>query len=290
MNETFPSIWAWLNEFSSRQLILIGSVSVTPRKVIIALFALWFFNLLSHIIERSIHRAMSGKDYDAGAKTSLERFARYGIMSVGVFITLTYIGVNMRTLETFGAVLGVGIGFGLQNITQNFVSGLILLLERPIKRGDIVDVNGTTGRVLDIRARSTMVLTRDDVVIIVPNSDFITKAIINQSFSGDKIRYSIKVVADNDTDAALLRKTLLKIADDHPKVLKSPPPSVGFRESSEGSMDFSLLIWLSELWFKDVILSELRFEIDRQFKEIGIKKPVSSMDVNVKSLPKEKKV
>jgi len=286
MGDTFPSVWAWLNEFSSRQLVRIGDVDLTPRKIILALFALWFFNLLSHLFERIIHRALSGKDYDQGAKTSLERFARYGILAIGTFITLSYVGINMRTLETFSAVLGVGIGFGLQNITQNFVSGLILLMERPIKRGDIVDVNGTTGRVLDIRARSTMVLTRDDVVIIVPNSDFITKSIINQSFSGDKIRYSIRIVADNGTDAEKLRKTLLSIAEAHPKVLKSPPPSVGFRESDENGMDFSLLIWLSELWFKDVILSELRFEIDKQFKDAGIKKPVSSMDVNVKSLPK----
>jgi small-conductance mechanosensitive channel len=288
MSETFPSIWAWLNDFSSRQLIVIGSAALTPRKIIVSLFAIWFFNFLSHLVERAIRRAMSGKGFETGANSSVERFARYGVLSIGTFITLSYIGVNMRTLETFSAVLGVGIGFGLQNITQNFVSGLILLVERPIKRGDIVDVNGTTGRVLDIRARSTMVLTRDDVVIIVPNSEFVTKSVINQSFSGDKIRYTIKVVADSDTDAEKLRKLLLKIAEDHPKVLKSPPPAIGFRESDENGMVFCLFIWLSELWFKDVILSDLRFEIDKHLKANGIMKPVNSMDVFVKSLPRDR--
>lgn len=289
MSESFPTIWAWLYHLSARKFSL-GNIEVQIGAVVISLFLLWFFNFLSHIAERIVQRTMTNKEYDPGAKTSVERFVRYGVVSIGLFVALANLGVNMRTLETFGAVLGVGIGFGLQNITQNFVSGLILLTERPIKRGDIVDVDGTSGRVLDIRARSTMILTRDDVVIFVPNSDFIVKPIINQSFTGDKVRYSIRVIADNNTDANQLRELLMEIADSHPKVLKSPPPWVGFKESAEGSMDFSLMIWLSELWFKDVILSELRFEIDKQFKKHGIQKPVTSMDVNVVSLPKEKKV
>lgn len=290
MTESFPSFWAWLHEVSSYKLIVIGTTKLTPGKIFIAIFLLWLFNLLAHAAEKAFHRALIKRDYDPGAKASMERFARYGVFTLGIFFALSYIGVNMSTLETFGAVLGVGIGFGLQNITQNFISGLILLTERPIKRGDLVDVDGTVGRVLDIRARSTLILTRDDVVIIVPNSEFITKQVVNQSFSGDKIRYTIQIGAAYDADVEKVRELLLEAAGEHPKVLKTPPPSVVFKDFGTSSLDFSLRVWLSELWFNEVILSEIRFEIEKKFKANDIQIPYQQLDIYVKSLPKSDKV
>lgn len=288
MFDSLPIYFAKLNLFLSYELIKIGEVILTPRKVIIALFALWFFHMLSHSVERAIRKTLLKKDFDPGAKTSIERFARYGVFTIGIFISLSYIGVNLRTLETFGAVLGVGIGFGLQNITQNFISGLILLTERPIKRGDLVVVDGVTGRVLDIRARSTLVLTRDDVVIIVPNSEFITKQVVNQSFSGEKIRYSINVGVAYGSDIKKVQEILLSIVENHPQVLKSPPPSVQFRNFGSSSLDFSVFIWLSELWFHERILSDIRVEIDRLFRENSIQIPFQQMDLHVKTTPKDK--
>ncbi len=278
-----------INSLMSQELIRIGEVAVTPRKIAIALFALWFFSKLSKAVERALHRALIKKDFDPGAKTAIERFARYGVFTLGVIITLSYVGVNLRTLETFGAVLGVGIGFGLQNITQNFISGLILLTERPIKRGDLVVVDGITGRVLDIRARSTLVLTRDDVVIIVPNSEFITKQVVNQSFSGERIRYSIHLGVAYGSDTQKVQEILLSVVNAHPQVLKTPPPSVQFKDFGASSLDFKVQIWLSELWFNEVILSEIRFEIDRQFRLHDISIPFQQMDIHVKSMAKEKR-
>lgn len=289
MFESLPQFLAKMHLFMSQELIRIGEVSLTPRKLVIALFAIWFFSKLSRFVERAIHRTLIKKDFDPGAKTSIERFARYGVFTIGIIVTLSYVGVNLRTLETFGAVLGVGIGFGLQNITQNFISGLILLTERPIKRGDLVVVDGISGRVLDIRARSTLVLTRDDVVMIVPNSDFITKQIVNESFSGERIRKSIKIGVAYGSDTAKVEKLLLAIVENHPQVLKSPPPGVVFKDFGASSLDFSVSIWLSELWFAETILSELRFEIDRQFRENNIEIPFQQMDVHVKTLAKEKR-
>ncbi len=265
-----PLFLARLYSFLSYELMKIGEVSLTPQKLIIALFAIWVSSKLSYAVEGALRRSLAKKDFDPGAKVSMERFARYGVFTLGVIITLSYVGVNLRTLETFGAVLGVGIGFGLQNITQNFISGLILLTERPIKRGDLVVIDGISGRVLDIRARSTLVLTRDDVVIIVPNSEFITKQVVNQSFSGERIRYAIHVGVAYGSDLKKVQETLLAIAKKHPQVLQTPPPSVQLREFGLHAVDFSLRIWLSELWFNEVILSELRFEIDKQFAENNI--------------------
>ncbi len=289
MFESLPLYWSQLNTFLSHELVRIGEVPLTPRKIVVALFAVWFFSKLSQFVEKTLHRALLKKDFDPGAKASIERFARYGVFFLGIVITLSYVGVNLRTLETFGAVLGVGIGFGLQNITQNFISGLILLTERPIKRGDVVVIDGVSGRILDIRARSTLVLTRDDVVIIVPNSEFITKQVVNQSFSGERIRYSIAIGVAYGSDTKKVTELLLAAAEAHPQVLKTPPPAVTFKSFGASSLDFSVSVWLSELWFYEVILSEIRLEIEQTLRKHKIEIPFQQMDVNVRSLPAKDK-
>ena len=159
----------------------LGDQEISIKILIVFLALIFGFSWLSKWIERFIHKTLLYKDIDPGIKGSIERFSRYLILSLGVLISLSSIGINLSSLTVFGGIVGVGIGFGLQNITQNFMSGIIILLERPIKKGDIVQVGQTSGRVLDIKARSTLILTRDDVVMIVPNSDFITKQVVNDS-------------------------------------------------------------------------------------------------------------
>lgn len=280
------NVFQQINLLLSYPLFHLGTSPITPRKIMIAIFALWFFNFLAHWIEKLIHRTLVRKDFDPGAKGAIERFTRYGIFAVGLIMTLSYLGINLSSLETIGAALTVGLGFGLQNITQNFISGLILLTERPIKRGDLVIVEGTTGRVLDIRARSTLVLTRDDVVIVVPNSQFIAQQVVNQSFSGDKIRYNIHVGVAYGSDVERVKQTLLTIARNHPKVLQSPPPDVIFDDFGDSALKFTLRLWLSELWFYEIILSEIRFEIDKSFRDERIHIPFAQMDIHVKDMPR----
>lgn len=275
MAEFFPVIWGYLDQIFSFELIAIGKISITPWKLVVSSLCFWFFVLLSQIVERTIRKSMALKGVHPDAKTPTERFAKYAILLVGIMVVLAYLGVSTRSIETFGAVLGVGIGFGLQNITQNFISGIILLAEKPIKRGDIVILeNGSTGRVLDIRARSTYVLTRDDVVVIVPNSDFITKQVVNESYSGDKIRQSIEVTVAYGTDAQVVRQLLLDVANEHPHVMKALPPAVNLTSFGTSGMHFSLMIWISELWFYQSILSDIRFEVNRKFAENKIIIPI----------------
>lgn len=285
MGDFFPLFWKQLEHIFSFQLIEIGTVSITPWKLIVSTLCFWFFNLLSQIVERTLRKSLALREPDIGSKTPTERFARYAILFVGIMVILAYLGVNTRSIETFGAVLGVGIGFGLQNITQNFISGIILLAEKPIKRGDIVVLeNGTNGRVLDIRARSTYVLTRDDIVIVVPNSDFITKQVTNESYSGEKIRYTVNVGISYGSDLEKVRQVLLDVANTHPHVLKTPPSIVLLQEFANSSINFSLMVWISELWFHQTILSDIRFDIAKKFKEQKITIPFPQMDLHVKEL------
>jgi len=270
--------------FLKHPIVVLGDKPISIMSLFAVLALLWGFSWLSRRTERFIHKALLYKDIDPGIKGSIETFSKYLVLIVGIMISMSSIGLNMNSLTAFWTVLGVGLGFGLQNITQNFISGIIILLERPIKKGDIVRIGETSGRVLDIKARSTLILTRDDIVIVVPNSQFISEQVINESFSGRKIRLHLKVGVAYGSDVDLVTKTLLEAAKDHEKVLKSPPPTVTLEDFGESSLVFHLRIWSSELWFYDILLSELRYSITKGFKENDIRIPFPQRDVHIKEV------
>ncbi|MCF8060583.1 MAG: mechanosensitive ion channel [Bacteriovoracaceae bacterium] len=243
--------------------------------------------LISKMAERGVRRLLAErKDIDSGMKDSILRFTRYTILVVGGFVTLDTVGIKMSSLAAVGAVLMVGIGFGLQNITQNFISGLIILLERPIKVGDLVEVKGVSGKVMEIGARSTLINTRDDVSIIVPNSQFISEQVINETLSGDKIRYRVEVGVAYGTDPRLVERILDEIAQKHSRVLKSPPPKVFFKGFGGSSLDFSLTVWVSDIWSYESILSDIRFMICDAFKEEKVEIPFMQVDLHMKDKAK----
>ena len=282
-SEIISTLLAWI----SYPLFSLRDHDISIKSIFVLIALLWGFSWLSKWIERFIHKTLLYKDIDPGIKGSMERFSRYFVLIIGVLISLGSVGINLNSLTAFGAVLGVGIGFGLQNITQNFMSGIIILLERPIKKGDIVQVGDTSGRILDIKARSTLILTRDDVVIIVPNSDFITKQVVNDSFSGDKLRLHIEVGVSYGSDVDLVTKVLMDVATTHEKVLNSPPPTVVLNNFADSSLNFTMRIWTSELWFADLLLSELRYEIVRKFHENNITIPFPQRDLHIRSVTED---
>jgi small-conductance mechanosensitive channel len=243
-------------------------------------------SLLSRWAERGIGRLLADrKDIDSGTKDSIKRFTRYTILIIGGFITLDTVGIKMSSLAAVGAVLMVGIGFGLQNITQNFISGLIILLERPIKVGDLVEVKGVSGKVINIGARSTLINTRDDVSIIVPNSQFISEQVVNETLSGEKIRYHVSIGVAYGTDPRLVERILDGIGHKHNKVLQNPGPKVYFKGFGGSSLDFSLTVWISDIWNFESILSDIRFMICDAFKEEGVEIPFLQVDLHVKDKP-----
>ena len=283
ISNALATVFGWL----SYPLFELRGNQISLLSIVVVVALLWGFSWLSKWIERFIHKTLLYKDIDPGIKGSIERFSRYLVLIIGVLISLGSIGINLNSLTAFGAVIGVGIGFGLQNITQNFISGVIILLERPIKKGDIVQVGGVSGRVLDIKARSTLILTRDDVVIIVPNSQFISEQVVNDSFSGDKLRMHIKVGVAYGSDVDKVTDVLLDVAKNHDKVLSSPPPTVTLDNFGDSSLEFCLRIWTSELWFSDILQSDIRYEITRGFRASGITIPFPQRDLHLRSVSPE---
>ena len=283
MNFNFdhPDHSSW--HFLARPLFSIGDHHISVLSIAVCLLILFLFFTVSRWAERIVARAMAKTQIDPGVRNSLSRFSRYGVMAVGIMVALDAMGISLNSLAAVGAVLMVGIGFGLQNVTQNFISGLIILLERPIKVGDLVEVHGVTGKVISIGLRSTIVETRDEVSVIVPNGQFISEQVVNESHSSGKVRLHIEAGVAYGSDPRLVERALLEVAAGHSKVLDRPVPRVQFCGFGDSSLNFVLLAWTHDIWGGDFVRSDLRFAVEAKFREHGITIPFPQRDLHIKS-------
>lgn len=219
---------------------------------------------------------------DPGVQYTITTLVGYAVVGLGVYLSLK----NVFRLDNLGyvvAALSVGIGFGLQEIVSNFISGLILLLERPLKVGDVVEVGDTEGIVKKINIRATTVQTRDNVWILVPNRDFITKEVVNVVYTDPKLRLHINVGVAYGSDTGLVRKVLLEVADQDKRVFRRPIPEVHFTEFADSSLNFTLLVWIGDPINQYRIASDLRFAVDAAFRRHNIQIPFPQRDLHLKS-------
>jgi len=259
------------------------SVVTLTLAIIIVIISLQLAKKLSHLTKYFLN----AKNVDSGVSDSLAQFVKIITILLGIVLSLNTLGFSLNSLAAISAVLMVGIGFGLQNIAQNFISGLIILIERPIKVGDIIQVGTTTGKVLDIKVRSTIVQTRDDISIIVPNSKLIAEEVTNQSFSSSNIRLHIDIGVAYGSDLELVKEILLTVAQNHPEILKDPATDVIFKGFGSSSLDFDLRVWTYQIWEQERVCSEIRFEIDKMFRDKHVQIPFPQQDVYIKQLPQQ---
>ena len=267
-----------------RKIVSLGDVTITPAVlltiVFIMLAALWVSQLLQRMLRRNLFRRMH---LNEGTQVTICRILHYVIMLVGLFMAINQIGISLTTLAAISAVLLVGIGLGLQNITSNFISTLIILFERPVQVGDFVEVSGVQGRIRRIKTRSSVVDTLDNVSIIVPNSNFISGNVTNWSYRDSKVRIHILVGVSYGADVDLVEKTLLQVGRAHQEVLLNPEPTVQFLEFGDSSLNFDLLVWINDASHQYIIRSDLNFAVVKAFREQGITIPFPQRDLHIQS-------
>lgn len=231
-----------------------------------------------------VKQILSKYSDDIGVSQSIGTIIQYFFIIMGAFVVIQSSGINLGSLNVLAGALGVGIGFGLQNIANNFISGLIILFERPIKVGDRIEVGNVTGDVVKISSRASTVSTNDNISIIIPNSELINKQVINWSHNDRRIRYHVPVGVSYKEDPEFIRKIILEVADENKDVLKRPAPEVLFIGYGDSSIDFDLLVWTSSYIDKPIILrSQLYYEIFKMFKEHKIEIPFPQRDLHLKS-------
>lgn len=262
----------------------INQTGVTLLHLGAFLFIFILFILLSQFARKVLVRNLTAYlKLDSGASYTMSQIMHYIFMVIGAIVAFQFIGIDFSGLAVVFGFLSVGIGFGLQNITSNFISGLILLFERPIEVGDRVTVGDTIGDVQEIKIRATRIQSMDNISIIVPNSEFVSSNVINWSHGDPKIRVNVRVGVSYDSDLDLVIRSLKSIAEADEEVLKSPVPDVLLENFGASSWDMNLRVWIADPKRAPNTKSRLNCAIVRKFREENIEIPFPQRDLHLRS-------
>ena len=246
---------------------------------LIAVF--WFSSRTKHFL---FNRFLVNSGLDRSLQYAIAQLVSNLVLIVGIFIVLENTGIHLGALTVFAGAVGVGVGFGLQNITSNFISGLVILAERPITIGDRVEVAGVIGQVQKINARSTVVVTNDNIATIVPNTKFIDSPVTNWTYGDPRVRFRLPVGVAYGSDVEKVRDTLVAAARANSQALSDPAPSVFFVGFGESSLNFELVVWSDEMSHRPRrFRSDLNFAIEKNLREAGIEIPFPQRDLRIRS-------
>lgn len=264
---------AWLLAAMNVVLLKMGDVAITAGslvKLVLLVSALfWFAGAMRRWL---VTRLLGRFDADEGTRIAIASVLRYLVLVLGTVLILQNVGINLSALGVVAGAVGVGVGFGLQNIVSNFISGLIVMLERPVKVGDRIEVGSIEGVVREISARRTTLVTADNVAVLIPNQRFILENVVNSAYLDEPVRLRITASLAPETNAALLEDLLLKVATEHPGVLAQPPPRVLLRSFDGSARQFELAVWF---WpasvAREQLSSELNIALSKAFSSNGVR-------------------
>src|SRR5437762_12351762 len=221
---------------------------------------------------------------DRALQYAISQIVSNVVLVVGIFIVLENTGIHLGALTVFAGAVGVGVGFGLQNIASKFISGLVILGVIPITLGDRVEVAGVAGQVELIRARSTVIRTNDNIAMIVPNTKFIDSPVTNWTYGDPRVRFRIPIGVAYGSDVNKVREALIAAGRSNPHVLRDPAPSVFLKQFGESAIDFELVVWSAEMSHRPSrFKSDLNFAIEEKLREAGIEIPFPQRDLHIRS-------
>ncbi|HMB97588.1 MAG TPA: mechanosensitive ion channel domain-containing protein [Balneolaceae bacterium] len=273
-----------VHDLLTTTLFTLKDTPVNLLSIVIFLLFISAFIFLGRITKRILQkRVLPRFDIESGLRYTLARVSQYTIITLGVLISFQFIGIDLSSLAVIFGLLSVGIGFGLQNITSNFISGLIVLFERPISVGDRVSVGGVEGDVIEINIRATKIKTLNNISIIVPNSEFVSSNVVNYSHGDPSYRLDLEVGVSYSSDLDLVLKALKEVIDENPKVLKNPKAQIHLVEFGDSAWNMQIRGWIPYVKDYPVIRDELNQAIVRKFREYNIEIPFPQRDLHVRS-------
>ena len=274
-----------LGEFLESTLIETKDFDVTVYEVLIILLIFIFTALLMRVIKRVFRVREKRKELDSGRSHAFLQILKYVIWLAVILISFETVGIKLTLLLAGSAALLVGLGLGLQQIFQDIMSGVAILFEGILKVGDIVEIKeNIIGRVIEIGLRTSKIETRDNIIMVVPNSKFVTDIVINWSHIEKKTRFHVDVGVAYGSDVEKVSKALLQCAEDQKNISPSPKPFVRFNDFGNSSLDFQLFFWTTATFSVEFIKSEIRYKIDAAFRKNGINIPFPQRDIHIKSM------
>lgn len=270
--------------------IEIGGLRLTPLLLIkagaLVIFAVWLTNIAANFAESRINRST---DLTPSIQVLLVKMIRMGLLVVAVAIALGAVGINLSALAVFTGAAGVGIGLGLQKIVANFISGLILLVDKSVKPGDLVTIGDNTGRISTMKTRYISVAAGDGREFLIPNEDLVTQKVVNWTYTDKNTLVKIAFGANYDADPRLVCKLAADIAAAHPRATKGKTPTCILTEFAEHGMKFSLTFWIADPDGMDTVKSDVMLSLWDAFKREGIRVPYPVREIRVRggALPVE---
>ena len=260
--------------------------SIKFYHVLIAIIIIFLTRIIATISSRLMNNVLKrNKNTDKGRRYAISQITKYMIYSLGVLIAISNIGIDVTALSASLAALLVGVGIGLQDTFNDTFSGIVLLFEGTLHVGDVVDMEGTIGRVERIGLRTSTVRTRENIILTVPNRKFIGEKVINWSNNDQRTRFRIEVGVAYGSDAEKVKELLIKVAMEEPRVFNEPRPQVWFMDFADSALKFELLFWSDQYFVIEDVKSQLRYAINKTFAENNVKIPFPQQDVYIKSLP-----
>jgi len=283
----FNEILEHISQMFEFTIFEINQTPITILSIIMFVLVLMLFLIGSRIIKRFIlDPILQRMEFESGTRYTMTRTIHYIIMVIGAIVSFQFIGIDLSGLAVIFGLLSVGIGFGLQNITSNFISGLILLFERPIQVGDRVTVGDTEGDIEAINMRATVLKSVNNISVIVPNSEFVSSRVINWSHGDPRIRLDIEVGVSYNSVLEDVLTALESVAEENPQVLKNPKHDVLFRSFGDSSWNMNLRVWIKDPQQHRIIRSEINKAIVKKFREMKIEIPFPQRDLHIKSQAK----
>ncbi|MBT8394220.1 MAG: mechanosensitive ion channel [Flavobacteriaceae bacterium] len=269
-----------LRDFFNKSFQLTENITISVKDIIILIAVLVLTKILMTLIQKVITRKMPKGD----AKKFRVVFSYVKWLTYVLILLITFhaLGVNLSGVLAASAALLIGIGLALQTLFQDIISGVFILIDQSVHVGDIIEIDGKVGRVEEIKLRTTRAVTIDNKVLVIPNHLYLENSLYNWTQNGSETRENVEVGVAYGSDVNKVKELLLKAADSHPSILKSPPPLVIFTNFGDSSLNFKLIFTLNDSFQGLIPKSDLRFEIDRLFRENNITIPFPQRDVHIK--------
>ena len=287
VQEAEKSFWERVEEIWKYPFATIDGQPITPGTIVIGLVFFALGMALARILSRLVSRRLLSKfEINEGLAAIIQALLFYVLLVVFTLLAFQVANIPLTAFTLLGGALAIGLGFGSQNVINNFISGLILLAERPVNVGDLVQIGDLYGRVENIGARSTRVRTGEDVEIVVPNSTFLEQNVINWSLSGSRVRIDVKVGVAYGSDLEKVTELLMKAARETPSSHEKPEPVVAFTDFGDNALAFEVHFWITMRSVMDrrMAESDVRYRVDGLFREAGVTISFPQRDVHLDTL------
>ena len=266
-------------DFLNYSFELTDKIHIDVKTILFLLFILVLTNTILKITKKVFKKRLNDEDKDKF--TGVFSFLQYFIYIIVIIIGLESSGVQVSVLLAGSAALLVGLGLGLQTLFQDIISGIFILLDKTLSVNDIVEIEGKIGKIEEIKLRTTRAVTIDDKVLVIPNHKFLTESLFNWTQNGVQTTEEVTVGVAYGSDVQLVKQILLEVAGNHPQILKVNPPAVLFNDFGDSALQFKLLFSLKNSYAHMRIKSDLRFEIDKKFRENNIQVPFPQRDIHI---------